>query len=312
MRDVGAGHTTGVERAHRQLRSGLADRLRGDDADRVADLALLARGEEGAVTGPAHAVVAAALEHRADRQLRLAGNVFAEALDDLVEKRRRDQVTLGGDLRLAGLARRERLHHVVGEHPRHDALVRALGDEDRELDVVLRLAVLLADDHVLGDVDETPRQVARVGRSERRIGETLARAVGRDEVLEHRQALHEVGLDRALDDLALRVGHETTHPGELADLLEGATCSRVGHHVDRVQLLEVLLHRVGDGVGGLGPDLDDALVALLLGDEAALVLLLDAGDLLLVLGEDLLLVVRDDDVVLRDRDPALGGVLEAE
>src|SRR5581483_7408372 len=38
VRDVRAGDTAGVERPHRQLRARLADRLRGDDADRVADL----------------------------------------------------------------------------------------------------------------------------------------------------------------------------------------------------------------------------------------------------------------------------------
>ena len=35
-RDVGPRHTAGVERAHRQLRARLADRLRGDDADSLA------------------------------------------------------------------------------------------------------------------------------------------------------------------------------------------------------------------------------------------------------------------------------------
>ena len=50
VRDVRAGDAAGVERPHRQLRTRLADRLRGDDADSVADLADLAGGEEGAVT----------------------------------------------------------------------------------------------------------------------------------------------------------------------------------------------------------------------------------------------------------------------
>src|SRR5690242_17152993 len=36
--DVHAGHTAGVERAHGQLRARLTDRLRGDDAHRLADL----------------------------------------------------------------------------------------------------------------------------------------------------------------------------------------------------------------------------------------------------------------------------------
>ena len=126
----------------------------------------------------------------------------------------------------------------------------------------------LADDHVLRDVDETARQVARVGGAQRGVGEALARAVRRDEVLEHRQALHEVGLDRPLDDLALRVGHQAAHARQLADLLEGAARAGVGHHEDGVELVEVGDHRLGDLVGGGVPLLDDRLVALLLGDQA--------------------------------------------
>ena len=46
VRDVRAGDAAGVERPHRQLRARLADRLRGDDADRVADLRHLAGRQE--------------------------------------------------------------------------------------------------------------------------------------------------------------------------------------------------------------------------------------------------------------------------
>ena len=143
----------------------------------------------------------------------------------------------------------------------------------------------MADDHVLRDVDQTPGQVARVRRAQRRVGEALAGAVRRDEVLEHVQALDEVGLDRPLDDLALRVGHQAAHARQLADLLEGATGTRVGHHVDRVQrvaVLDVLDHRLGDHVGRLVPLVGDRQVALLLRDQAVVVLLLDLGDLALV------------------------------
>src|SRR5256885_10567830 len=53
VRDVGAGDTPRMEGPHRQLRSGLADRLGRDDADRVADLGGLAGGKERAVARPA-------------------------------------------------------------------------------------------------------------------------------------------------------------------------------------------------------------------------------------------------------------------
>ena len=178
--------------------------------------------------------------------------------------------------------------------------------------MVLGLAVLFADDHVLGDVDEAPGQVARVRRAQRRVGKSLSGAVGGDEVLEDREALHEVGLDRPLDDFAFRIRHQAAHAGELADLFERAAGARVGHHEDRVQLVEVVLHRLRDLVGGPVPVRGDRLVALLGGDVAVVVLALDRGRLLLVAIEDLRLARRRDDVVLGDRDPGLAGVVESE
>ena len=207
---------------------------------------------------------------------------------------------------LPRLAVLHRLEDVLGRDPACDALVGRVVEDERELDELLRPAVLLADDDVLGDVDEAAREVARVGGPEGRVREALAGAVGRDEVLEHRQAFHEVGLDRALDDLALRIRHETAHAGELADLVERSPRSRVGHHVDRVRLLERLHHLLGDLVVRLRPDGDDPLVPLLLGHEAAVVLALDLRDLVLEADERGLLLARDDDVVLRDGDPGAG------
>src|SRR5947209_4952958 len=311
VRDVRAGDTAGVERPHRQLRARLADRLRGDDADRVADLRHLPGREERAVARLAHTRLSLALEHRAHRDDEALGGL-AELLDDLAQARDRDLLAPLGDERLAGLARRERLVDVGREHAGGDALVEPFRVEEGQLDEVLRLAVLLADDHVLRDVDETPRQIARVGRAERRVGQTLAGAVRRGEVLEDGQALHEVRLDRALDDLPLRTRRAPAHAGQLAELRERTAGAGVGHHEERVQLVEVREHRVGDDVGRLRPDVHDRLVPLGLGDEAVLVRLLDLADALLVLGEQLLLLRRDDDVVLRDRHAGAGGVLEPE
>ena len=268
--------------------------------------------EERAVALAAHAGLGLALQHRPHRDREAVGDVVAELLHDLPQPGHRDLLALRGDDRLARLAGRERLVHVLRDDPAGDGLVQPFRQEERQLDEVLRLAVLLADDHVLRDVDETPRQVARVGGAERRVGEALAGAVGRDEVLEHRQALHEVRLDRPLDDLALRIRHQAAHAGELAELRERAAGAGVGHHVDRVQLVEVVDHRVRDLVGGLGPDRRDLLVALRLGDEPLVVRVLDARDPLLVAREDLLLVRRDDDVVLRDRHAGERAVAEAE
>ena len=96
----------------------------------------------------------------------------------------------------------ERVADVLERDAAEDAVAEALDDlaaldQRRHLDAVERAAVLLGDDRVLRHVDETARQVAGVGRLERRVGQTLAGAVRRDEVLQHGQTFAEVRRDRA-------------------------------------------------------------------------------------------------------------------
>src|SRR3954453_4878316 len=307
VRDVRAGDAAGVERPHGQLRAGLADRLRGDDAHRVADLRRDARGQRAAVALLAHARGRAALEHRAHRDGHAV--LAVERLQDLRELLAADDLAgldegapvraLGADVLRRGAAD-QHLVRVAGWHPQ------------RGLDVLVRAAVLDPDDHVLRDVDQAPGEVARVGGAQRGVGQALAGTVRRGEVLEHVQALHEVRLHGPLDDLTLRVRHEASHARQLADLLEGPAGPGVGHHVDRVELVEVGDHRVGDLVRGGVPLLGDRQVALLLRDQALVVLVLERLHRLLVLGEDLRLGRRDDHVVLRDGHAGLGRVAEAE
>ena len=64
--DVLGGDAAGVEGAKRQLGTRLADRLRGDDADRLADVDALAGREVTAIAHRAHAVFGLAGEHRAN------------------------------------------------------------------------------------------------------------------------------------------------------------------------------------------------------------------------------------------------------
>src|SRR3989337_459467 len=123
--------------------------------------------------------------------------------------------------------------HALPE--RHRPLARLKNGARR--DAFARAAILLGHDAVLRHVDETPREIARVGRLERRVGQTLAGAVGRVEVLEHRQPLLEVGDDRRLDDLARRLGHQTAHAGQLLHLGGRAARARMRHHIDGVDRL---------------------------------------------------------------------------
>ena len=188
----------------------------------------------------------------------------------------------------------------------------------------MRAAVVLGDDAVLRHVDQTAGQVTRVRRLERRVGQTLAGAVRRDEVLEHREPLAEVGGDRRLDDLARRLGHQAAHAGQLANLLRRTARTRVRHDVDRVerraaplfaglvvdQLFRADLrhHLFGDLLRHLRPDVDDLVVALAVGDETFGVLLLDLLDVLLRRLEQLDSCARNQQVVDADRDTRLGRV----
>ena len=167
----------------------------------------------------------------------------------------------------------------------------------------MRAAVVLADDQLLGDVDETAGQVARVGGTQRRVDEALAGARRGDEVLEGLEALTEVLLDRARDHVATRVGHEAAHAGDLAHLGHVPAGARADHHVDRVEPLglELGLHRLLHFGGGVGPDADLLLAALAVGDDAAAELVLDLVGLRLVAVEQRLLGLRRLDVVDRHR-----------
>ncbi len=305
--------TAEVEGPHGELGAGLADRLRRDHADRLADVDDLAGGQIAAVARLADAAARLAGEHRADLHpldtgsLHVVGGRLGDQLPDL------DHLVAAGrivDVLLRGTADdavAQRLEDVATLHD------RAHGD------AVDRAAVLLGDDDVLRHVDQPPGQVAGVGRLERGVGEALARAVGRDEVLEHRQPLAEVGGDRRLDDLARGLGHQAAHSGQLPHLLARAAGAGVGHHADRVELAEVVLdlghlpeHLLGDLLGHTMPDVDDLVVPLTGGDDAAGALLLDLADLLVGVGQELGLGARDEHVVDAERDSRARGVVEGD
>lgn len=167
-----------MEGAHGQLRSGLADGLRRDDADRLADVHGLAGGHVGAVALGAHAGLIAAGEHRAD------GDLLDAGLDDLLGQAVVD-VLVDVAEQLAGL----RVEDLLGGDAAADAVLErlddlAVGDDLRHLHAAHALpaggeAVLLADHDVLGDVDQAAGEVTRVRGLQRRIGKALSARRGR-------------------------------------------------------------------------------------------------------------------------------------
>ena len=194
-------------------------------------------------------------------------------------------------------------------------------DQRLHRDAVLGVAVVLRNHQVLRDVDQAAREVAGVRGLECRVGEALARAVRRDEVLQHVETFAEVGRDRRLDDRAVGLRHQSPHPGELPDLRRGAARAGVGHHVDRVERLlahrlavaidhllgaELLHHHLADLLAAARPDVYHLVVALADRDQARGVLAFD----LLHLGFGRLdhgvLLRRNAHVVHAERDSGAG------
>jgi hypothetical protein len=281
---AGGNSTTGVERTHGQLGTGLTDGLCGDDAHGLADVHGLAGGQRTAVAQGAGADAGLTGEHGADLDL---GDAGLEQLSD------HDVTAVGAgsseDLALG-------VHDVDGERTGvgtvldvlvQDQLTVRIGDGDRRDQATLGAAVLFADDDVLRHVHQTTGQVTRVGGTQRGVGQTLTGTVRRDEVFQHRQALTVGGLDRTRDDFTLRVGHQATDTRDLADLHPVTTCTGGHHAVDGVHRRQAVTHRLGDFVGCLVPDLDQFLATLVVVDQALVVLALDLGGPLLVTGEDL-------------------------
>ena len=108
-------------------------------------------------------------------------------------------------------------------------------------DAVGRAAVIIGDDDVLRSVHELVREVARIRRLERGIGQTLASTVGGDEILQHGQTFAEVRRDGLLDDFARGLGHQTAHPRELLELLTVTTCAGINRHEHRVHFLAAIV-----------------------------------------------------------------------
>src|SRR6185437_14898560 len=262
-----AGGAADVEGAHGQLGAGLADGLGGDDADRLAHLDQLAAGQVAPVAGDADTALGLAGEHAADEHALDAGALDAvgQILGDFLV-----HVHDGVAFVVADALERNAADDAVAQA--FDGLAGV--NDGADVDAVHRAAVVFADDDVLRHVHQAAGEVAGVGGLERGVGEPLARAVGRDEILQHRQSLAEIGGDRGLDDLARGLGHQAAHAGELADLLLRSAGAGVGHDVHRVdRALAVLLfehveHHVGDLLGDVRPDFHNLVVALAVGDGA--------------------------------------------
>src|SRR5579872_6232088 len=305
--DVFGRHAARMEGSQRQLRARFTDALGRDDAHRFADVDYTAGGQITAIADGAHAHARVAGEHRTNRHVfdarrdDASGDVLVDlltALDDDV----------AGIVRIGDVLQRVAADDAVDQ--RLDDL-SAFGDVTNH-DAALGVAIFLADDHVLCDVDQAPGQVARVCGAQRGVGQAFARAMRRDEVLEHREAFFEVGLDGNAQNAARRIGHQAAHARDLLDLRDRAARARGRHHEDGVEPVLLLEHRLGDFFAGLGPDVDRLRVLFVVGQQAGLVELVDLGDLVVGLFDQRCFLLGDDDVADRHGRARDGGKAEAE
>ncbi len=310
----GAAH---VERPHGELRARLADRLRGDDADSLAEVHRRPAGKIAPVADRTDADLDVAGQRRANADRLDAG--LLNGIDIAFVNH-----PAGGDDGLAGLRIDDIVERRAAQNTLTDRSDDLAGIDDRSHgQTPVGAAVGLHHDAVLRDVDETTRQITRVRGLQRRICQALAGAVGGVEVLQNGQAFLEVRDDRRLDDLARRLGHQATHAGELLHLAGRATSTGTGHHVDGVHrllaaivveldLLQALHDLLGETVVTTRPGVDDLVVLLAEGDQAVIVLLLVFLGDRVGLVDDLRLAIRHQHVVLAERDACAAGLSEAE
>src|SRR5690606_36292983 len=309
------GRAADMEGAQGELRAGFADGLGGHNADGFPDIDHAAVGQITTVALGADASQGFAGKHGAhldafDAGLAdLLGHDFVEKLAGVADDRVADWVVHV----VAGHAP----ENLVGERDHDVVAFRGVGHVEPEHGA----AILFVHDHVLRHVHQAAGKVAGIGGLERRIGQTLAGAVGGDEVLQHVQAFAEAGENRVLDDfvsgdLLLGLGHEAAHAGKLLDLLAGTAGAGYGHHVNGVESVAILgqlfVHQGRHVVGGVRPEIDDLVVALAVGDDAVLVQLGDFIDLDLGSLDHLVLLRGDDHVADGHGHAAPGRPLEPE
>ena len=298
--DIGSGSdAAGVEGTQRQLGTRLTDGLCCHDADGLADVHQLVGGQGPAVALGAHATLGFAGQHGTGLDL------FHAVGNEIVEHVHGQGV--------AGLVQHGLAVGRVDDVGREQTGVRAtvggldqvqvafgIAFADLHGQAALGAAVLLAHDHVLGDVHQTTGQVARLCGTQCGIGQTLTRAVLGDEVFQHGQTLTVVGLDRSRNDLALRVCHQASHTCDLVDLHHVSSCTGLHDDGQVVLGIEVFLNRLGDLAGALGPQVDQFLTTLLFGEHTDFVVLVDLVGFVFVLFDVLVQFRRLDNVGERE------------
>ena len=234
-----------MEGAHGQLRARLADRLGGDNTNRFADINQHTTTQIATITLRAKTEARVACQRRTDfdfvntGRINCVNHVFVEQRARLDDHR--------PAIRLHGISDRDTAENALAQCFDNFAAF----DQRFYSQAVGGAAIIFGHHQILRHVNQTTREVARVGGLQRGIGKTFTRTVGRNEVLQDIQTFAEVRRDRGLDDRAIGLRHQTAHTRQLANLCSRAACAGISHHVNGVERLlrgHLAVAR-GDGLG---------------------------------------------------------------
>ena len=167
-----------------------------------------------------------------------------------------------------------------------------------------RTAVILTNDNILRNVNQTSGQITGVSRSQSRIGKTLTSTTRGNEVFQNVQAF-------TVDRLTGRIRDQTAHAGQLTNLVHRTTGAGVCHHEDRVVTVKAVLQGFRNVVRRLFPGLQNRAVTLAVGEEAVAEICGNLADLCLCLCKNLLLLRRNSRIADSNGDCADGGILVA-
>ena len=300
-------HTTKVERTHRQLSTRLSNTLSRDNSDRHPFFDHIACGHIHSVATLANTQRGVASHRAADLNF-LQTHVF-----DFASDLHSDHLVLANDNFV-----RHRVDDVLTRNATNNRCRQTNFDilttiNDTFGNTLCRFAVVHRDHNVLRDVSQLTSQVTRVSRLERGISQTLASTVCRREILQHGQTFAEVRLNWRLHNLTRRLGHQTTHTGQLTNLFDTTTSTRARHEEYRVHITRtaisfnsiVVLHRfhhlLGNLLTSMSPSIEHFVVTLFFSNHTTIVVLTELENIFLRSRNDRRLFVWSNQVVGRER-----------
>ena len=291
-----------MERTHRKLSTRFTDGLGGDNTNGFAGIDRTSQCKVDTIAFGADTALGLAGKYAANKDL-VQAVCFKNIRIFLTEH------MIGIEQNFSGLGISDIFHRITAM----DAYAAGLNFlsaviNGRCPDTIRGSAVILTDDNILADVDHSTSQITGVSGTKCGIGQAFTCASGRREVFQNGKAFTVVCLNWDLDGLTGSVRDKSTHTGQLTDLSHGASSTGIGHHVDGVIAVKVLLQCCSNILRGLFPLADNQTITFIIGNKSALELFFNLNDLFLSIIDQIPFCFRNRHIEDGDGDCSLGGV----